>query len=322
MAEIREETAELSEAAQGPEATAAPVRRKGPMSPEEMVDVRNQQLQVDEEVVERLVEEAKADYRANLLEPMWSLTNPMDVRRHRRRYIRVMGEIARFKSGIMTGVFSLGVPVGIFGLLFWNEDMGLFWDIFFAVGFGVMLSVVVGVWRGYREAFRKVYVVERADFTDPGYVTGLVRIWLPALGFYKRPDVWRGDNGRNGIANGNAFVVLSAGQDIIHWHDMPERDTPEWEEFLQRDIWCDVEPGPKVTDFRTPTDYFDLPPDVRTCDGISVKHRRAWCRDLQRSGQDFDAWRKGAMGLLEGRLPWFYAAGCGVIGTFILMLGM
>ena len=45
------------------------VRRKGPMSPEEMLDVRNQELRMDEATVRRLVEEAKADYGTNLLEP-------------------------------------------------------------------------------------------------------------------------------------------------------------------------------------------------------------------------------------------------------------
>ena len=320
---VSQETVDADLSGNAAEAPAVKAkRRKGPLSPEEMIDVRNQELRVDEELVERLVEEAKADYAANLLEPMWALTNPPAVRRHRRRYIRVMGELARFKSGILGGLMSLGVPLGIFGFLWWNDEFGWFWDIFFSLGFGFMLSIVVGVWRGYREAFRKVYVVERADFTDVGYVTALVRVWLPALGFYKRPEVWRGDNGRNGIGNPNAFVALSAGQDVIIWHEMPEMDTPEWEEFLDKDVLCDVEPGPRVTEFRTPLDYFDLAPDVRTCDGISVKHRRAWCRDLQRSGQDFEAWRKGALGFLEGNWPWFYAAGCAVVGVFILMLAM
>ena len=53
----------------GQTTTNLPAKRKGPMSPEEMVDVRNQELRVDEEMVVRLVEEAKADYGVNLLEP-------------------------------------------------------------------------------------------------------------------------------------------------------------------------------------------------------------------------------------------------------------
>ncbi len=293
-----------------------------PLSPEEMIDLRNEELRMDEEMVDRLIEEARADYGANLLEPMWALTNPPAVRRHRKRYIRVMGDLARFKSGIVSGLASLGLPLLIGGFLWWNDEFGWVWDIIFTLGFGFMLSYAMGIWRGYREAFRKVYVVERADFTDPGFVTALVRVWLPALGFYKRPEVWRGDNGRNGIGNVNAFVVPGAGQDVVHWREAPERGTPEWEEYMDRDVWCDVEPGPRVSDFRTPLDYFDLEPDVRTCDGISVKHRRAWCRDLQRSGQDFDAWRKGALGFLEGNLPWFYSGGCAVVGVFILMLAM
>ena len=293
-----------------------------PLSPEEMIDLRNEELRMDEEMVDRLIEEAKADYGANLLEPMWALTNPPAVRRHRRRYIRVMGELARFKSGIVSGLASLGLPLLIGGFLWWNEEFGWVWDIIFTLGFGFMLSYAMGIWRGYREAFRKVYVVERADFTDLGYVTALVRVWLPALGFYKRPEVWRGDNGRNGIGNSNAFVVLSAGQDVVHWHDMPDRGTAEWETFMDKDVWCDVVPGPKIAEFRTPMDYFPLEGDVRTCDGISVKHRRAWCRDLQRSGQDFDAWRKGPLGFLEGNWAWFYTAGCAVVGVFILMLAM
>lgn len=43
-----------------------PTRRNGPMSPEEMVDVRNRELLVDEAMVVRLVDEARADYGVNL----------------------------------------------------------------------------------------------------------------------------------------------------------------------------------------------------------------------------------------------------------------
>ena len=286
-------------------------RRSGPMNPEEMIDLRNQELKVDEGLVNQLVEEAKADYSENLLEPIWALTHPRAVKRHRARFGRVMGTMARWKSGGKDFLLQCAVFGGVFGALHFNREFGLGMDLFFTIAFTMLLRLFVVSWAGYQEVFRKVYAVERRDFTDPGYVTGVVRTFLPSLCYYNRPEVWRGDDGNNGIRNPKSFVVLACGQDEITWHDDPDPDS---------DVWCDVKPGPMIVNFRSPQDYYDLPPDTFTTDGISMAHRRAWCRDLQRKGEAFGAWEKGAAGALDGKWGWIAGGAMLIAGVFIIVI--
>ena len=66
-----------------------------------------------------------------------------------------------------------------------------------------------------RQVFAKLYALERRDFTDPGYVTGWVRVWVARLAFYFRPDVWRGNDGHNGIGNPDSVIVVACGLDEI-----------------------------------------------------------------------------------------------------------
>ena len=286
-------------------------RRTGPMNPEEMLDLRNQELKVDEELVNQLVEEAKADYSENLLEPIWALTHPKAVKRHRARFGRVMGTMARWKSGGKDLLLLGGVFGGVFGALHFNQEFGLGMDLFFTIAFTALLRLFVVSWAGYQEVFRKVYAVERRDFTDPGYVTGVVRTFLPSLCYYNRPEVWRGDDGNNGIRNPKSFVVLACGQDEITWHENFDPDS---------DVWCGVKPGPMIVNFRSPVDYYDLPPDTFTTDGISMAHRRAWCRDLQRKGEAFADWEKEAAGALDGKWGWIAGGAMLIAGVFIIVI--
>ena len=73
-------------------------RRRGPLSPDELIDVRKQELRIDEELVSRLVDEAKADFSENLLEPIQAATSWGAVIRHRIRFLRVMGATAQLKT--------------------------------------------------------------------------------------------------------------------------------------------------------------------------------------------------------------------------------
>ena len=293
-----------------------PSRRRGPMSPEEMVDLRNQQLRVDEEMVDTLIAEAKADYSVNLLEPFQGMQHPVEVARHRRRLIKVLGATAQFRSNGKMTLLALGATAGVFACLHFNDEMGIVLDLIFAVLFGTALSVLIYFHTGYTEAFRRLYAVERRDFTDPGHATGVVRIYVPALTFYKRPDVWRGDDGHNGIRSNKSFIVVSCGQDTIKWN-YNEND-PDWD----ADVWCTVTPGAKVTDFRTPADYYDLPPDTYTADIISMKHRRAWLRDLMVSGTAYGAWEKGSLGILDGKWGWLGGGALLVVALFLMIFAM
>ena len=297
-------------------------RRRGPMSPEEMTDVRRRDLQVDEAMVRRLIDEAKADFAVNMLDPLHAYMNPEAVIRHRRRFIKVMGAMAKLKSNGKSMVMVVLTTALVFGALYLNEEMGIGFDLFFALCFGSMIAVLAFIHSAFQEAFSMVFAVERRDFTDPGHATGVVRVYLPSLAFYDRPEVWRGNDGRNGIRNPKSFIVLSCGQDSVEWHTPPEKGTEEYQEWLQQDVWCDVTPGLAIRDIRTPLDYYDLLPDRYMCDGISMKHRRAWCRDLQRSGEAFAAWEKGPLSLMDGKWAWLYAGACLAATVFITVMAL
>jgi len=291
-------------------ATAKPARRKGPLSPDELIDLRKEQLQIDEDMVERLVEEAKADFSENLLEPIQATTSPTAVIRHRLRFLRVMGATAQLKTNGLVTLIAIGTLTLFLSVMLWNPRYDWYFDVLVALGLAALTTGAIYVPNGYRQAFSRVYALERRDFTDPGYVTGWVRVYLPSLGFYYRPDVWRDNDGRNGIGSPDSVVVLACGEDVVTW--TYDEDEPNWDS----DVWCTVEPGPQIKDFRTPLDYFDLPADRFTCAPTSIKHRRSWCRDLMRSGQDHHVWEKGALSLMDGRWPWLAVGGFMIVGLF------
>lgn len=303
-----------------------PAKRKGPMSPEEMVDVRNRELRMDEAMVVRLVEEAKADYGVNLLEPHQLYVGGFDrVRaflRHRRRFLQVMGAGAKFKTNGMFILLSLGLGILIFIGLYFEQTHPVWFDVFIALAFFGLAAFGVFCFGGYAQVFAKLYALERRDFTDPGYVTGWVRIWVARLAFYFRPDVWRGNDGHNGIGNPDSVIVVSCGHDRITWlydeNEPPGLDDEWWD----KDVWCEVVPGRPLTDFRTPADYYELPADRYMVDGTGMQHRRSWCRDLLKSGSAYAAWEKGALALMDGRWPWIIVAGMFVIGTIAFFMAM
>ena len=209
-------------------------RRRGPMSPEEMIDLRNQELRVDEAMVRQLVEEAKADFSENLLEPVQAATSPWGVIRHRRRLLRVMGGTARLKTNGAAFLISVGLFAFFLSVMVYNPVYPWYFDVCAALLLTVALTLFTYVHGGYRQAFSRVYALERRDFTDPGYVTGWVRAYLPSLGFYYRPDVWRGNDGRNGAANPDSTVVLACGVDAVAW--TYDADDPDWDS----EVWCQV----------------------------------------------------------------------------------
>ena len=303
-----------------------PVRRKGPMSPEEMVDVRNRELLVDEAMVVRLVDEAKADYGVNLLEPHQLYVGGWDriqaFVRHRRRFLQVMGAGAKFKTNGKFTVLTLFLACGIFGGLFTEPTHPWGFDLMISLAFGIICAVALRFFGGYQQVFAKLYALERRDFTDPGYVTGWVRVWVARLAFYFRPDVWRGNDGHNGIGNPDSVIVVACGLDMVTWLYDEANPPPLDDEWWEKDVWCEVAPGRPLTEFRTPADYYDLPADKFTVDGTGMKHRRSWCRDLLKSGAAHAAWEKGSMALMQGRWPWIIIAGMYVIGAVCLIFAL
>ena len=203
----------------------ARTRRRGPMSPEEMIDLQNQNLRVDEALVSRLVDEAKADYGENLMEPIQAWINTKALWRHRQRFVKVMGTVARLKTNGKLTLLAAAVIGLFFGFLLYNQEHPWFVDLFFALVFGGAATIGAMVNGGYKLAFSKVYALERRDFTDPSFVTGWVRVFIASLCFYYRSEVWRGNDGHTGVNNPDSFVVLACGLDDVQW-DLRRRGRP------------------------------------------------------------------------------------------------
>ena len=298
------------------EAAASGENAVAPMAPEEMVDVKDMALQVDEAMVKRLIAEAKADYAVNLMSPFHANQHANEVIRHRRRLLKVLGSASRAKSN-GKNVFTVALCFGlVFAGLWYNEQMPVLADFIFAAIFATAIGALLYYFGAYGEAFAKAYALERRDFTDPGYVTGLCRTYLPRLTMYERPEVWRGNNGHNGIRSKDSFIVVACGLDTIRW--TYDENNPDWD----ADQWCEVTPGKRIQDFRTPADYYDLPADTFMTDAISMKHRRAWARDLQQSGQAYAAWAKGGMSIMDGKWVWLAGGALMAVGLFLVIMAM
>ena len=227
-----------------------------------------------------------------------------------------MGATAQLKTNGVVTLIAIGTLSVFLTVMLYNPTYPWYFDVFVALGLSALTTAAIYVPNGYRQAFSRVYALERRDFTDPGYVTGWVRVYLASLGFYYRPEVWRGNDGRNGIGSPDSVVVLSCGEDVVTW--TYDEDDPDWDS----DVWCTVEPGPQIKDFRTPLDYFDLPADRFTTTPTSIKHRRSWCRDLMRSGERQAVWEKGAMSMMDGRWPWLAVGGFMIVGLFGIFMAV
>ena len=286
------------------------------------IDDKNLVFAVDEAMVAQLVADAKADCRDNLLEPLQAFVNVRACARQHKRFMRVMGLVARGKSLLQSLILILGGWGTVLAILVANEEMPLGFDLFFATAFGGLIAVIIRISKSYGDAFVKTYVVERADFTDPGQATAVCTVHLPRLGFYYRPEVWRGNDGHNGIADKDAFIVLQTGYDLVTWDEEIEaiedlEDLP-WDE----EEWCTVERTRRIPDFRTALDYFDLKGDTFTVSGNSMKMRRAWCRQLQRNGELYAKFEKGGMAWLDGKWGWLYALGAIGISVIFFAFGL
>ena len=271
----------------------------------------------------------------NLLTWWTAQRHPGEVNKYFQRHQRLIGELDRTKAlyKILGWLAAVSITL-IIGLYY--DDTIPWW--FKAPG--ALLIMVFGViyaWElpKYGLAFVKAYINERADPTDKTYVTNHSTIMLPRPCFADRPDVWRGNAGRSGMSDKEAYVVLAAGQDKVYWHKgehppPPEADEKELQFFSSipetgygdwdKDIWCDVRPGPRIDGFRLPSEYRGLPSDPYTATGIPYKARRAWLRESSKTGALKAKLQKERFALLDGRWPWIAGLGCVAAGFLLLVI--
>lgn len=137
----------------------------------------------------------------------------------------------------------------------------------------------LAVWRRKRETVR-VYVFERADFTDPSHVTRLLYTDLLTRNeFVDRPEVFRGNLDKSGSGDKEGFIALQTGKDVVTPNELlrgRESKSAILFELADEDVLFDVADGKYVPDFRSAEDYYHLPADVSTFDSSTAIDRRFW----------------------------------------------
>ena len=215
------------------------------------------------------------------------------------------------------------IVAALTGSLLYNPQFPWYADLFFGLLLGVMCMQVLRFHNRYSEAFARLICTERADFTNPKYATGRVRTFVPRLCFYLRKDCWQGPPGQNSPNNKKAYVAVECGEDTVVWFDDPDYDGPEKVDTddldPKDDVWCKVIPGMRISELRTTADYFDMAANKRGATGDPFRARRAWGRELQRNGFEYNKAEHGGEKWLDDKLLWLYCAGCLLAGVLIVM---
>ena len=212
------------------------------------------------------VAEARADHDVNLLQPRRAYFHMREVLRHRNRFVDAVGGLSGAALHGKTILWMLLLAGGVTTAMVVNPWTPYWVDALVEVMMAMAIWTERMIAGAYREAFFKVYVVERLDFTDASQATAIQTVWLPRLAFYYRPEIWRGNDGRSGYLDPNAVGVLM----------LPE--------------------GTRIGDIMDVDDYWDLPRDPHVLDDNGAVATRQWSRDLQKNGAKFDA-----LGLPEKR---------------------
>ena len=252
------------------------------------------------------------DYHDDLMSPLAALSKKDAIDRHHRRLSQYLTKVEANKY--LARVLGLGLLliVGCFFGLMAEERSHWTVDVFGTLFLVGMMLYVGTTYYKYMDAFTKVCVFEQGDFTDSSHVTGILYTNLPRLFFLRRPEVWRGNNGKNGYMDGGAFVCLSTGG--MDYEVLNEDDRSD-------EIDCRAIPGKMIDAFRTAEDYIDLKAERAAVWGENVIARRNLCRLLDEGGAADAALDKSAFGEWLGKnWPWLLAAGIFGLGFLILAM--
>ena len=178
------------------------------------------------------------------------------------------------------------------------------------------------IWRRKKQLV-KVYVFERADFTDPMRVTGVLEADLPKSRFLGRLDVWRSSQGSSGPEDPEAFIALQTGADIVTpTHKLRGRESEPGVLFKleNENVLFAVADGKYIQDFRYHDDYDDLPVAEATFHGNAAKARWLWYNKVAEAGRARGALGRNRVVSFLGE-NWMSALGLGlcVIGILLLM---
>ena len=265
-----------------------------------------------------LVAEAQADVDVCLISPMWGAMNPGDTWRHLERFVKVMGLATRGAAYSKIVGTSLGIPIGLFAVMWFNSQFGWVGDLVWSALLGILIAAMGTGYFAYKSAFCRVTVDEHRDYVDPDQVTAQVNAWTDRLAHY-HSRAWRGDNEANGIANPNSALYyqtcdvpryLEEGESI----ELPNGTVIKGPQFV-------VYPARKVERFTEMKDYIGLTPQVFDVGGNPARDRRAGRRLFAKPGAgmlDFELQRRG---FISNNIAWLYSGGAIVMAVFVLMIG-
>lgn len=261
----------------------------------------------------QLVRLAQTDYKTDLMSVQAAMTDWAALFRHG----RWLGRYGAKSSGVAFAILVYSsVVVG--GLLF----MGLLYlsPVPFAPWIPPILSfLLVGAtyvlyWAGRkaRQIMVRGITLERADPTDLTQVTGRCQTWLPRLGFLGRWEVWRGNGGNTGQDDQGAFVVLQCGR----WYT--DEPVTSWAHARLDRPNVPVKQHMKISELRTPLDYYGLPADNFTVRGESMVRRRLVCKLLDATGIAIATYDQNPVeAFIAKNWEWLVAVGL-IIGTIVV----
>ena len=130
---------------------------------------------------------------------------------------------------VFIGLFILFIMYGLEDVPRDQRFLSLILIFFGSFALGLGISWVMWSMWAYAQCYIRAYIAENLDYANPGDCVNISRVYLPRVAFLNRPDVFRGNDGANGVLHKNAIIRLQSnfGQsiteitDISVYYDLP-----------------------------------------------------------------------------------------------------
>ena len=231
-----------------------------------------------------------------------ALYNPMELYRQWRTFSRVFHN--RTFDTWLKAIGAAVVTAGVFiGLLLWiagsadNGDLPAETSIMLIIA-GIMLGAMGGYWYWVKmvfpETYVKVMVMGRYNFVDASVCEDILIFHVQRLALANRPDVFVGNNGRNGIIDSQSYVRLKTTFGMF------------------------------VSDICYPQQVYNLPKDDDGMQFAAATVRYDLYRMAETLGDllaEFHttAPHEAVAAFVSNNMPWFLSAGIFLVGVFILL---
>ena len=248
------------------------------------------------------IELCKKNTRYAMMFPVQAFMHPIALYHQWNTYSTVLN--LRFTTMPTTYFKALGVGsivfIGLFVLfiMYGLEDvprdqrfLSLIVMFFVSLGLGLGLAWVMWSMWAYAQCHIRTYVAENLDYANPGDCLNISRVYLQRLAFLNRPEVFRGNDGANGVLHKHAIIRLQSnfGQPIT-----------------------------EITDVST---YYDLPADgygMRDAEASDIYNLYHLAASGGKSCSTFNDPEQGKMnGFFTTNWPWFISGGMILLSFYL-----